>query len=88
MLSQSQRRERSKELNEAVLESQGRGVESRLVGVCRLVSWGERKLEEQGIGLPRIAGVWKAGEEVRAEAEGGGEKEGTTQEEGSTMMSL
>lgn len=71
MLSQAQRRERGKELNEAVLESQGRGVESRLVGVCRLVSWGERKLEENGIAVPRVEGIWSAGttEEAKKLAE-------------------
>ncbi|KAL7410110.1 CTLH/CRA C-terminal to lish motif domain-containing protein [Mrakia frigida] len=44
-LTKQQRREKvAKELNAAILEGQGRGCESKLVGVWRCLKWGEGEL--------------------------------------------
>jgi hypothetical protein len=47
-MSKQDRREKvAKELNAAILEGQGRGCESRLVGVWRCLKWGESELERK-----------------------------------------
>jgi hypothetical protein len=48
----SQRVKVAKELNAAILESQGQGMETKLSGLVRLMAWGEEKLEKAGVGLP------------------------------------
>lgn len=52
LMKKSQRIKIAKELNAAILESQGCGMENKLSGLVRLMSWGEEKLEKSGIGLP------------------------------------
>jgi hypothetical protein len=52
LMKRSQRTKVAKELNAAILESQGLGVESKLGGLLRLMSWGEERLEGAGVGLP------------------------------------
>lgn len=44
----------AKELNAAILESQGQGQETRLGGLIRLMSWGEDQLRTRGIIVPGI----------------------------------
>lgn len=52
LMKRSQRIKIAKELNAAILESQGSGMENKLSGLVRLMSWGEEKLELSGLGLP------------------------------------
>ena len=52
LMRRSQRVKVAKELNAAILESQGQGMETRLGGLVRLMSWGEEKLEKGGVSLP------------------------------------
>lgn len=52
LMKRSQRIKVAKELNAAILESQGLGVESKLGGLLRLMSWGEERLENVGVSLP------------------------------------
>jgi len=52
LMRRSQRAKVAKELNAAILESQGQGMETKLNGLVRLMSWGEEKLEKAGVGLP------------------------------------
>jgi hypothetical protein len=40
------------ELNAAVLESQGQGIETKLSGLVRLMAWGEERLERNSVELP------------------------------------
>lgn len=70
LVSQDQRRKVGKELNSAILESAGRGVESRLVGTLRLLKWGEGILDSKGQGVPKVEGVWKE-DEMEKELAGG-----------------
>lgn len=53
LMKRSQRIKVAKELNAAILESQGLGVESKLGGMVRLMSWGEERLESSGVILPQ-----------------------------------
>ncbi|CED84982.1 LisH motif-containing protein [Phaffia rhodozyma] len=59
LVSQDQRRKVSKELNAAILESAGRGVESRLMGALRLLAWGEGVLKSKERPIPEVEGIWK-----------------------------
>lgn len=52
LMKRSQRVKVAKELNAAILESQGNGMETKLSGLVRLMSWGEEKLEKAGVALP------------------------------------
>ncbi|RSH90404.1 hypothetical protein EHS25_001009 [Saitozyma podzolica] len=52
LMRKSQRVKVAKELNAAILESQGQGMETKLSGLVRLMAWGEEKLEKAGVGLP------------------------------------
>ncbi|WRT66024.1 uncharacterized protein IL334_002975 [Kwoniella shivajii] len=52
LMKRSQRVKVAKELNAAILESQGHGMETKLSGLVRLMAWGEQKLVECGLGLP------------------------------------
>ena len=52
LMKRSQRVKVAKELNAAILESQGNGMETKLSGLVRLMSWGEEKLESAGVALP------------------------------------
>ena len=52
LMKRSQRIKVAKELNAAILESQGQGMETKLGGLVRLMSWGEERLEKAGIGIP------------------------------------
>jgi hypothetical protein len=52
LMRRSQRVKVAKELNAAILESQGQGMETRLGGLVRLMSWGEERLEKAGVTLP------------------------------------
>jgi hypothetical protein len=53
LMKRAQRIKVAKELNAAILESQGLGVESKLGGMVRLMSWGEERLESAGCTLPQ-----------------------------------
>ena len=70
------------EANRVLLEREGRGAESRLMGMGRLCIWGESKLEEAGYGVPRVEGLWvdpskaTASENVLVIAPGGEEDVG------------
>jgi hypothetical protein len=44
----------AKELNAAILESQGQGQETKLGGLIRLMSWGEEQLRGRGIIVPGV----------------------------------
>jgi hypothetical protein len=52
LMKRAQRVKVAKELNSAILESQGNGTETKLTGLVKLMSWGEEKLEKAGAGLP------------------------------------
>ena len=52
LMKRSQRVRVAKELNAAILESQGQGMESRLGGLVRLMCWGEERIEAVGMSLP------------------------------------
>lgn len=52
LMKKSQRIKIAKELNAAILESQGCGTDNKLSGLVRLMSWGEEKMEKSGLGLP------------------------------------
>lgn len=52
LMRRSQRVKVAKELNAAILESQGQGMETKLSGLVRLMAWGEDKLEKAGVTLP------------------------------------
>ncbi|WWD18197.1 hypothetical protein CI109_102647 [Kwoniella shandongensis] len=52
LMRRSQRIKVAKELNAAILESQGHGMETKLSGLVRLMAWGEEKLVTSGVGLP------------------------------------
>lgn len=44
----------AKELNSAILESQGQGQETKLGGLIRLMSWGEEQLAGKGVHVPGV----------------------------------
>lgn len=52
LMRKSQRVRVAKELNAAILESQGQGMETHLGGLVRLMSHGEERLETAGVTLP------------------------------------
>ena len=52
LMRRGQRVRVAKELNAAILESQGEGMETKMSGLVRLMAWGEEKLEKAGVGLP------------------------------------
>ncbi|WVR05543.1 hypothetical protein IAU60_002562 [Kwoniella sp. DSM 27419] len=52
LMRKSQRVKVAKELNAAILESQGHGMETKLSGLVRLMAWGEEKLSAAGLTLP------------------------------------
>lgn len=52
LMRRSQRVKVAKELNAAILESQGQGMETKLSGLVRMMSWGEERLEKAGVVLP------------------------------------
>lgn len=52
LMRRSQRVKVAKELNAAILESQGLGTETKLGGLVRLMSWGEERLERAGVKVP------------------------------------
>jgi len=52
LMKRAQRVKVAKELNSAILESQGNGTETKLTGLVKLMSWGEEKLESSGVNLP------------------------------------
>jgi hypothetical protein len=52
LMKRAQRVKVAKELNSAILESQGNGTETKLTGLVKLMSWGEEKLESSGVSLP------------------------------------
>ncbi len=54
LMRKEQRIKVAKELNAAVLDSQGQGQETRLGGLIRLMSWGEEQLRGRGITVPGI----------------------------------
>ncbi|EIW73102.1 hypothetical protein TREMEDRAFT_37146 [Tremella mesenterica DSM 1558] len=54
LMRRSQRVKIAKELNAAILESNGQGMETKLSGLVRLMAWGEEKLETSGMALPNI----------------------------------
>jgi hypothetical protein len=62
----SQRVKVAKELNAAILESQGLGMETKLSGLVRLMSWGEDRLEKAGLAIPGGERGW-ADEVLKAE---------------------
>nr|ODO02669.1 hypothetical protein L204_01408 [Cryptococcus depauperatus CBS 7855] len=53
LMKRSQRAKVARELNAAILETQGYGVETKLSGLVRLMAWGEEKLVEgSSVSLP------------------------------------
>jgi hypothetical protein len=52
LMRRSQRLKVAKELNAAILESQGQGLETRLGGLVRLLGWGEERLREEKFVVP------------------------------------
>ncbi|KAJ7103610.1 CTLH/CRA C-terminal to lish motif domain-containing protein [Mycena belliarum] len=55
LLSSAQRMKTAGEVNAAILESLGQGKEVKLVGLLKLMSWGETMLEERAE-FPRVGG--------------------------------
>ncbi|KAJ9125095.1 hypothetical protein QFC22_000048 [Naganishia vaughanmartiniae] len=45
----------AKELNAAILESQGQGQETKLSGLVKLMSWTEEALENKGLPVPGVS---------------------------------
>jgi hypothetical protein len=45
----TQRVKVAKELNAAILESQGQGMETKVGGLVRLMTWGEDRLNKAGV---------------------------------------
>jgi hypothetical protein len=52
LMRRSQRVRVAKELNAAILESQGQGMETRLGGLVRMMNWGEEVISKAGVTLP------------------------------------
>lgn len=50
LMKRTQRIKVAKELNAAILESQGQGMETKLAGLVRLMTWGEERLNKAGVG--------------------------------------
>lgn len=51
LMKRTQRIKVAKELNAAILESQGQGMEPKAAGLVRLMLWGEERLKKHGIGV-------------------------------------
>lgn len=51
LLKRTQRIKVAKELNAAILESQGQGMETKMAGLVRLMKWGEERLSKNGVGV-------------------------------------
>ncbi|KAL1405207.1 hypothetical protein Q8F55_008832 [Vanrija albida] len=49
LMSRDQRVKVARELNAAILESQGQGMETKLSGLVRLMTWGEDRLSKAGV---------------------------------------
>lgn len=58
LMRRSQRVKVARELNMAILESQGLGMETKLGGLVRLMSWGEERLEKAGFAVPGAERAW------------------------------
>jgi hypothetical protein len=54
LLKRDHRTKVAKELNAAILESQGQGQETKLSGMVRLMCWGESRLSSKDVGVPGI----------------------------------
>ncbi|WVW80516.1 hypothetical protein I302_102501 [Kwoniella bestiolae CBS 10118] len=52
LMKRSYRIQISQELNSAILENQGHGKETKLNGLVKLMAFGEKKLVDNGLGLP------------------------------------
>lgn len=52
LMRRSQRLKVAKELNAAILESQGQGLETRLSGLVRLLGWSEERMQEEKLVVP------------------------------------
>ncbi|KAK1927875.1 CTLH/CRA C-terminal to lish motif domain-containing protein [Papiliotrema laurentii] len=52
LMRRSQRVRVAKELNAAILDSQGQGMETRLGGLVRMMNWGEEMISKAGVTLP------------------------------------
>jgi hypothetical protein len=52
LMKRAQRVKVARELNSAILESQGSGTQTKLTGLVKLMSWGEQVMEKIGVGLP------------------------------------
>ncbi|WVQ96934.1 hypothetical protein IAU59_004043 [Kwoniella sp. CBS 9459] len=52
LMKRSHRIKIARELNAAILQSQGHGMETKLSGLVRLMAYGEEKLVNSGLGLP------------------------------------
>ncbi|OCF42843.1 hypothetical protein I317_03320 [Kwoniella heveanensis CBS 569] len=52
LMKRSHRVKIARELNAAILQSQGHGMETKLSGLVRLMAYGEEKLVNSGLGLP------------------------------------
>ena len=64
LLSPSQRLKTAAEVNAAILESLSQGKEAKLVGLLRLLCWGEAMLEERA-DLPKVRS-WMSARIVRS----------------------
>lgn len=51
LMKRDQRSKVAKELNAAILESQGQGMETKLAMLVRLMTWGEERLNKHGVGV-------------------------------------
>lgn len=49
LMRRTQRMKVAKELNSAILESQGQGMETKVGGLVRLMKWGEDRLGKAGV---------------------------------------
>lgn len=49
LMRRTQRIKVAKELNAAILESQGQGMETKVGGLVRLMTWGEDRLNKAGV---------------------------------------
>ncbi|BEI82386.1 hypothetical protein CcaverHIS002_0302540 [Cutaneotrichosporon cavernicola] len=49
LMKRTQRVKVAKELNAAILESQGQGMETKMAGLLRLMKWGEDRLEKNNL---------------------------------------
>jgi hypothetical protein len=54
LLRRDHRTKVARELNAAILESQGQGQETKLSGMVRLMCWGETQLRDKGVKVPGL----------------------------------